>query len=176
MMFEIWVTSTSTIKIAAIWDIFSQAQTEFRIIPHSMNCANPNQPINSTLECAKNRFTGLRWIPSTPPGLIISIENGLEVTDTQCHSVCCVVLWDPRDDRYICGKSDLIPLDRKYYEQAVAESSSSSLGLTVTVGQMINREFPDISAENWSAHPRFGGYDRKDQIKQALQRALDQLK
>jgi non-canonical (house-cleaning) NTP pyrophosphatase len=201
-MFEIWVTSTSSIKIAAIREIFSQSSTQFRIVPHqvncanpnqpinstlncanpnqpinsTLNCANPNQPINSTLDCATNRLAGIRWDSTNPPGLVISIENGLEVTETLCHSVCYAVLLDPTTNQSVHGQSDPIPLDRKYYDQAVAESTPSSLGLNVTVGQMIHREFPDITAENWSAHPRFGGYDRKEQIKQALQRALDQLK
>jgi non-canonical (house-cleaning) NTP pyrophosphatase len=175
-MVEIWVTSTSSIKLAAITEVFSQSSQEFRIVPHSVNCSNPNQPVNSTLKCAQTRLKTLQWDPLTPPRLIISIENGLEVTETSCHSVCYAILLDPTTNRWVHGKSDFIPLDRKYYDQAVAESMASPLGLNVTVGQMIHREFPEITADNWSAHPRFGGYDRKDQIKQALERALDQLK
>jgi non-canonical (house-cleaning) NTP pyrophosphatase len=174
-MVEIWVMSTSPIKIEVIREVF----VECRIQPHRSMCSNPNQPVNSALECAMNRLTELDWSPAAPPYLIISIENGMEITATSCHDVCCVVLLDPRNHRCVHGISDPIPVDRKYYDQARAQSepqNSGPLGLSVTVGQMIHQKFPEIPADNWMADPRFGGYDRKDQIKQALRRALDQLK
>jgi non-canonical (house-cleaning) NTP pyrophosphatase len=179
-MTDIWVTSTSDIKIAAIREVFSHAPKEFRIVPHQVKCSNPNQPINSACDCATNRVTALQWDPSNPPYLIISIENGIDITATTCQDVCCVVLLDPHGHRCVHGLSDPIPVDRKYYDQAQARSQSTGTsgppGLSVTIGQMIHQEFPEVPADNWMADPRFGGYHRKDQIKQALERALDQLK
>ena len=81
-------------------------------------------------------------------------------------------------DEFICpgnvgsdsGGSENI-ISRLWLESA----TSDPLGLKVTVGQIIHRDYPEIPADNWMADPRFGGHSRKDQIKQALQRALDQL-
>lgn len=187
---RIVLTSKSQVKIDAICecDRFGAhpagAQTK-TIKPVTVVCSNPNQPINSAEECALNRIHKLTAEQLYAMDYIVSIENGIRLTDDLCEDVCVVVVKKIATNQTVSAESYSIPVDRKYYllakEASDAEAAVASplgfapAGIKYTLGEMIHREFPEIPADNWMADPRFGGKNRKDQILDALKTALAKL-
>jgi non-canonical (house-cleaning) NTP pyrophosphatase len=176
-MSQIWVTSESPLKLDVVAQVFPQAE----IIPSPVVAPNPPQPVNSAIECAKNRILALVETRSIHrlPDLIISIENGLQVDAMTCADVSGVVMYQPQTDHWVEAISDPIWVNCAFYEEARAKSEAegyfSPLGIKHTVGEMIQSHFPDIPANNWMADPRFGGIDRRRQMHQAISRAYDLL-
>lgn len=168
------VTSKSALKLQVVKDCLEQVfpGKTWVVNGYSCVCDNPTQPINSGPACAMKRLITLLHdgeINLNGYDLVISIENAVNVDNSTCEDICSVVAHNTRNGKTLTRNSFGILVPRKYYDQAKAKSASGHPdGLDVTLGQCIAEEFPDIPADNWMSSPRFGSYNRKDQIANAL--------
>ncbi len=134
----------------------------------------PPQPVNDGILTSSCK----RILAIDPPSgdhIIVSIENGLIVDGSSVSDVCLVVI-SCNNDFQTSHQSFKIDVPIKYYNQAVAMTSYNyelgHLGLEVTVGEMINKEFPDIDPKNWMASEQFGNIHRINQILDPLFKCL----
>ncbi len=145
---KILLASMSPIKIQAVREVFPTAQLD------CLNCSElhlPEQPINNTRECVLKRLEFIR----TRKGydLYLAIENGIE---------------NNQDIAFVAVNHgqlfESFPYEMEYINEFLAS------GVKTTYGKFLNAKDPSIPHDNWVKHY---GYDRKDQIVDALNKMLD---
>ena len=163
------LTSESRIKIDALSSLFPYAHISY----YSTSDAEiPEQPINSAGKCAGMRIDYVKENNELPKyDAIVSIENGV-VLDKDKFCDVCFVVFETCDGMRFVGNSKGIDIPPEYQDKLMDATPNTyklnNLGAPVTVGSLINQEHPDIPDNNWMAHPKFGGFDRRLQIRDAL--------
>lgn len=179
---KILVATQSGVKNAALKEVisglnfYSGVEIEsFDIQPEQ----NPPQPINTGRECALRRLELLKSqqeeLAGSSTAVFIAIESG--ITDTGGEEgpqdVCNVVVSRGEVDFY--SFSTPIPVPSNYYQMAKEEAEELDGGLSITVGEIIEKNVEGVDAKNWMKEEQFGGYDRLDQLKGVLLSALGKL-
>lgn len=182
---QIVITSKSQLKSTAIHlaiqDIYPNINT-FQMSYATHGAAIPEQPVNTGQECATMRIEYVcKKNKLKEYFMIISVENAIETIpndNNYVNDVCHVVIELPDKSRYN-GSSKPISVDKKYYMMAIENTPDDyylkNMGLSTTVGEMINREDPTINPKQWMDSDKFGGYSRIKQIQSALVDAIVQI-
>ncbi len=178
------LTSTSKLKSGAINDVFVSQFSNQRLFFNSASIKRysteeaeiPPEPVNSGQKCSELRIDFIKDNNKLKAyDVIISIENGLVVNNSEDHSsvtdVCYVTLETDTGYR-IRGQSKPCFLPAKFYYEAKNRTPDDykllDMGLIITVGEIIHEEYPDINPKNWMVDSRFGNKDRRIQINEAL--------
>lgn len=181
---KVTLCSESNVKTKVLTDVvaefpwLSNVSLSFK---DSQPTANPVQPINSGYVCSVRRINHLGADLQTPDQLVIAMENEIEAKDVEGKlsllDICHVTIQ--RGSVVVTAKSYGIPVPEEFYHQAQKVSDpeypNKEDGLSITVGTLIEKSFPEIKANNWMADLRFGGMDRVAQIKDALRVALKKI-
>lgn len=176
--------SESEVKINALKEVLQEFSWLSNIqvtCKDSQPTSNPVQPINTGYICSVRRIDHLGKELQTADQLVVAIENEIAVGQdgqkTVCTDVCHATII--RGDTKVTACSYGISLPEEYYLMALKESDPEYVnkeeGLSITVGSLIAKMFPEIKANNWMADSRFGGKDRSDQIKDALRAAIQKI-
>jgi len=163
-MLTVLLTSESALKQRVLKAFLNN---NYELITCATTAAEiPPQPVNSGQACAKARAEYAKEQIKEKYDLIVSIENEIRVTDGKVVDVCQVYFED--NNGMFRGTSSEIPVPEKYYQQALSQTPADyplrELGLSVTIGEMITKECPDIDSKNWMGN-------RDDQITEALKMA-----
>ncbi len=171
-MVHILLASTSEIKLAGVQLAFNQYYATINTAD-TVSVPNPEQPVNSGAICCKNR---LEYVMDNTGAydFVIAVENGIVVTDDDKMLDICYVIVQTKDGRQFCANDVGIKFASNWYLDALNQTPPDypllHLGLSVTIGSMINRAYPHISKNNWMKE--FGGKDRivtiADQIAKCL--------
>jgi len=185
-MLKVILTSESPLKTTVVRDALKSSLCDDYEITfvNTDNVKKPPQPVNDgTLTSSLKRIIHVqKYLNPGDKYIIISIENGI-YTDSQTSSgisdICLVVLVS-HDGFSVSHKSYEIDLPVKYYNEAVIATSQDydlkHLGLSVTAGEMIHREFNDVDPKNWMKDPKFGSHDRYHQIMDPLTKCISDYK
>lgn len=186
--FVIALTSKSPIKVATLNRLFGPLLDHFKLmLCPTVDLPTAEQPINSAEKCAGLRLDNIAKHYQIPAdAILISIENGMVTVpeDTKWIYDVASVTIEFKGKRY-SAQSDRshywAHVPYKWYleskERMVRENPSyvhAEDGLDITMGKshigpFLDREAPGkYSHDNWSGYPEFGGFDRKDQIFDAL--------
>lgn len=181
---EVLLTTSSDLKITTTKDVFQEMFPNRRFSFLSFPVASsalPAQPYLSTSACTSLRIELLTASQKLKPNqIVVAIENGIEGIPYGCLQDVCfcqVLITGPAEARWrsIHGHSVGIPIERKYFLAARAKNQPGDhdeLGFSVTVGEMIAEDYPDIDPKNWMADPRLANTDRRIQIAAALRNCL----
>lgn len=182
---KIVLASKSALKLESLKTVIEEIELLDGIPIEHINCdneLNPPQPINSGIQCARNRLSHLyESSPKVRNVIYISIENSVETnydikarnwpnsTENRSNDIAYVVLHF--NDKEFTSESVPIPNPEGYLEKAVSETPKdfNPLGLSITLGKLISGDFPDFPADNWMANPSLSPkYNRNQQIHGAL--------
>lgn len=172
-MKSVLLASESQLKLEAIRDdITRYFKSEVRFVLRSVQCGNPAQPVNSAMPCAENRLKAVT--EAEDYDMIVAVENGLLCDWGRPVVDICAVVVRTKDGRTARATSFPVPVPINYY-QRIAKYGAGPLGLSRTIGEEIHLDHEDIPKDNWMADGRFGGVDRRRQIRSALEKCLTQL-
>ena len=167
------LTSINPIKLAATRRVLEKRHKDIIVEGINVKCNNPEQPVNNGYLCALNRLLQV----SDRPDFLVSIENSLVSEGDSVYDVCYVIIQGSKGS--FSGQSKGILVANEFYNEASQHPVKGEApgfgvleGFSVTVGECINKKYPDIPKGNWMKDPRFGGIDREDQIIEALENAL----
>lgn len=174
--------SLSPLKVDALKESIAKVK-EFEgielVCVDSQPTNNPQQPINSGYECSVNRINHVLGEYNQPGTVIIAIESEFRVCTQEkwAHDVANATIKNGEELFTAHSYGIAVPYD--YYLKAEARSDPANpvkeLGLTITLGKIINEENPEIPHNNWQGHAKFGGIDRKEHIKDALVSVLQKF-
>ena len=121
---KVLLASTSPLKVEATEKCLRERWNDnFELIPVTITCDNPPQPVNSTFTCALNRIEATRTEkPMDDIDIVVSIENGIDNDSSDCHDIAVALCYLPRDRCTYAGISFPLSVHRKYYDQAKALS------------------------------------------------------
>lgn len=170
------VASTSVFKINAVIKAFQKsfATNSIKVNKYKVPSHVPEQPVGELagIEGALNRINELPL--KSHAEWALSIESYIQyVPKSDCwYDIGCIVLLNRLKSNKIIffTKPTLIPT--KYVEMAKKISEVTSKGYSVTAGELINKEFPNILKDNWHADAMFGGISRDILLEQAIYKAL----
>jgi non-canonical (house-cleaning) NTP pyrophosphatase len=159
------VTSASDIKVKTVADFITKNYPTIKVSSvEGFNCnkaPNPEQPINSAQQCAINRLEYCQKNIGAYDSnftVFVSVENGIELEGGPLD-VSHVVI--SHAGRYFKGQSFGIFFPEHYLEKAREQSKAdyehAKLGISKTVGEVINKLHPEIPKNNWMKDMRFGG-------------------
>jgi adenine phosphoribosyltransferase len=167
---EFALTSNSSLKYGIVFDSLTHLRIGGLGVKRGIGVntystsGTPEQPLNSALKCCQKRIENLitQKVKETH---FISIENGIEEKENgDVIDICYVVLKTPEKE-YI-HRSEEVEVDHDWFLQAIKETPNDYehrvLGLSVTIGEIINRENPDIPF----------GLNRQEQIRVPLFKCL----
>jgi adenine phosphoribosyltransferase len=166
--------------------------------------SSANQPFgyNYTCECAEKRIKKVyEHMNIGNSDIIISIENGIkQVSKTNaCEDFCVVQISTFNELRLITNRSVGIPIPFEYVLSAIKNHEKEypptdgikyfwknpttrtltmyGKGISVTAGEIIHLEHPDIPANNWMANKKFPNKygNRVKQIMDPLQKGFDEF-
>lgn len=183
-MLNIVLTSESSIKRKVLEDALKKSLCEeFKITCINTDIVKkPPQPLNDgTLTCSLKRILHVqKHLNPTDKNIIISIENGVYVNEDSSTSDICLVVLVGSNNFSISHKSQPIKFPVKYYNEAIISTPQDyelkHLGIPITIGEMIQKEFNDVDPKNWMSDNRFGSYDRYFQIMEPLMRCISDYK
>jgi len=179
MLKSLLLTSRSKIKEQAIKKgLDDRLHCDYKLTMCAVDCENPKQPLNSSYKCANNRIDKcLSTILGNNNDLIISVENiiNVDISRHLCEDVCTVVICDTTTSRRYEASSFAIPIDIEYFFEARENSKvdDNPLGIECTVGEIINKHFPHVPADNWMSWATNGEIDREMQILDAFNKCFD---
>lgn len=114
--------------------------------------------------------------------LIISIENGIVTKkgkSTGIKNVCYVMLQDKNGNKLI-KQSSGVSINPSWFNMSMTRTQKDykfiDQGLSVTIGQLINEIYRDISTNNWMKDCMFGGNDGVDIISEVFSECLQDYK
>lgn len=177
---KLFVATKSAVKNQALKEVLSTIKfyNGVEILPFDVQpVENPPQPINSGKLCAERRIALLKEENpcDTKEAAYIAIES--EIRDNGDISgpedVCHVIV--SRGDVTLHSFSTPIPVPLNYYQMAQKEAEALEGGLSITVGEIIEKNVEGVDAKNWMKEEQFGGWDRLDQLKAVLHSALGKL-
>ncbi len=131
----------------------------------------PEQPVGELagIEGALNRLNELSAHASSQ--WAVSIESYIQFfpqTNTW-QDKGCVVLLNRQKAQKLIFFTQPTPVASKYVEMAQKASAEiNDKGYSVTAGEMIHREFPEIPKDNWHGATMFGGISRDVLIQDAI--------
>ncbi len=183
-MWTIYLTSSNESKTEALREVVEEWRSWYdddiciKTSPLKENTpklpTRANQPIGSQegLECARLRIMETCDAALQDPRSIhVSIESTLEEDDTErvtVYDVALIQVYMPGQNLWSQGRSPKVRFPVKYWNILKSESRGP-LG-TITGGQLISEDDPNIPHNNWQEY--FGGLSRYAQIKEGLQQAL----
>lgn len=177
-MIAVALASKSHIKLDALREFLIKDQN-FNTNTLNIACYEikneliPEQPLNDGLECAKLRIEEIltkQKLDQIWSDYIISIENYI---DMNCNKDFCMVVIQNKNFSS-SGRSNGIDIDPNYLKEVTQHINSKykCFGSSKTYGSIISRE-KNVPSDNWMKD--INGIDRKDQIIQALKRAMNKI-
>lgn len=177
-MNSVLLCSTSPLKSKALIQFLQDRNTETLTIK-TFNCdalGLPPQPVNSALQCAKARLEYAKAKNDQQYDYYISIESGLmngfhgpnryfsDVSDE------CYVIIEYKG--ILAVGHDIIEIPEEYVD-FLPDEIDHKLGHSVTFGELLQKDYPDIDPKNWMK--TICNYDRSLMFNKALKRAFDNL-
>lgn len=180
------LASESPIKLRAVSEFFGIPENEI-LCKNTSDCELPEQPFNSGLNCCfarKNHVLGkLTDREKHYHDHIICIENEIRNECSFTGDICHVVIYNiPKAMNTHINNSKIISFPLRYFEYVKKHTTYShkgERGFSITIGQAIKLDDPDIDDKNWMSSGKYNlnhqetGYTcRFDQIVDALESAF----
>ncbi|ELU18645.1 hypothetical protein CAPTEDRAFT_179604 [Capitella teleta] len=167
---DIIVTSTKDAKVTAIRDAFQEVFGKATVTGMESQPNIAPQPVgySAGLKGAEERIENLRRSNAVHEHqVVVSIENFIVEMLPDCwFDVACVLLKDPLHNIEIQVFSQSTPVHLDYVQMAQdatpTDYNLSWSGLSVTVGEMIERSDPRICRSDW--HQHLSGVSRRQII------------
>ncbi|CAH2296050.1 PRRC1 [Pelobates cultripes] len=167
---DLVVTSNKEVKVAAIRDAFQEVFGMALVTGEDGQSNIAPQPVGyaAGLKGAQERIDGLRRsgvIHEKQPA--VSVENFIaELLPDRWFDIGCVILDDPIHGIRLETFTQATPLPLEYVQQAQnltpQDYSLRWSGLSVTVGEVLERNLPHVSRTDW--HVAFTGMSRRQMI------------
>ncbi len=176
------IASKSPQKAGAVQEVFQQffKDSNLHFIAHATPSGIPEQPVGRAvaIQGALNRISGLPKDICDTADYMITVENYIEQeADTKrWYDKGLIVLYKKAAAQEQISETEPVFFDTNYFEEAKNVSTEvTAQGLSITVGQIIAKKFPAqrmVNHQDFHREPEFGGVCRKDLIKAALIKAL----
>ncbi len=177
---KVLLCSTSTIKSEALNEFLSQRVPNFTIDTFDCSALGlPNQPIRSTLKCAKARLDYAKKMNSGKYyDLCISIENGIEES-TSSKQICdtCYIFIEGRGYLSVGACELAIPETLLHLLPfPLTNGLDHELGNNVTFGEKLQKEYPDLNIDPKNWMKTICNFDRVKMILESLTNAESGIK
>ncbi|KAJ8338660.1 hypothetical protein SKAU_G00354460 [Synaphobranchus kaupii] len=167
---DIVVTSDKEVKVAAVRDAFQEVFGLAMVTGEAGQSNIAPQPVGyaAGVKGAQERIDSLRRagvIHEKQP--VVSVENFIaELFPDKWFDIGCLILEDPGSGIRIETFTQATPLALEHVQQAQSltppDYSLRWSGLLVTVGEVLERNFPQVSRTDW--HLAFTGMSRRQMI------------
>ena len=154
---KVLVTSLSVVKRQAVEEYFKSKFPDDDLVIEQIDCTEaglPQQPIgvqDNIIKCAKVRLNyATRHTDFDLYDFVVSIENGI------CYSTMdrCAAIIHQRGTMG-AGLSFMLEFNRQYLDQLLQlkldRYSKHIVGYPVTIGELIQKDRPDVDPNNWMA-------------------------
>ncbi|KAF4081926.1 hypothetical protein AMELA_G00145960 [Ameiurus melas] len=167
---DIVVTSDKEVKVGAVRDAFQEVFGMAMVTGEASQSNIAPQPVGyaAGVKGAQERIDSLRRtavIHEKQP--VVSVENFIaELFPDKWFDIGCLILDDPGNGIHIETFTQTTPVALEHVQQAHSLTPSDySLrwsGLLVTVGEVLERNIPNVSRTDW--HQAFTGMSRRQMI------------
>ncbi|XP_048026435.1 protein PRRC1 isoform X1 [Megalobrama amblycephala] len=167
---DIVVTSDKEVKVAAVRDAFQEVFGLAMVTGEAGQSNIAPQPVGyaAGVKGAQERIDSLRRaavIHEKQP--VVSVENFIaELFPDKWFDIGCLILDDPGNGIHIETFTQATPVALEYVQQAQSltppDYNLRWSGLLVTVGEVLERNVPNISRTDW--HLAFTGTSRRQMI------------
>ncbi|XP_051541193.1 protein PRRC1-like isoform X2 [Myxocyprinus asiaticus] len=167
---DIVVTSNKEVKVAAVREAFQEVFGLAMVTGETGQSNIAPQPVGyaAGLKGAQERIDSLRRaavIHEKQP--VVSVENFIaELFPEKWYDIGCVILDDPGNGIHIETFTQATPVALEHIQQAQSLTPPDYplhwSGLLVTVGEVLERNVPNISRTDW--HQSFSGVSRRQMI------------
>ncbi|XP_027029440.1 protein PRRC1 [Tachysurus fulvidraco] len=167
---DIVVTSDKEVKVGAVRDAFQEVFGMAMVTGEASQSNIAPQPLGyaAGVKGAQERIDSLRRtavIHEKQP--VVSVENFIaELFPDKWFDIGCLILDDPGNGIRIETFTQTTPVALEHVQQAQSltppDYSLRWSGLLVTVGEVLERNFPNISRTDW--HLAFTGMSRRQMI------------
>ncbi|XP_013999386.2 protein PRRC1 [Salmo salar] len=174
---DIVVTSDKEVKVGAVRDAFQEVFGMAMVTGEAGQSNIAPQPVGyaAGVKGAQERIDSLRRagvIHEKQP--VVSVENFIaELFPDKWFDIGCLILEDPGAGIHIETFTQATPLALEHVQQAQSltppDYSLRWSGLLVTVGEVLERNIPNVSRTDW--HQAFTGMSRRQMI-QSTAKAL----
>ncbi|XP_067114727.1 protein PRRC1 isoform X1 [Osmerus mordax] len=170
---DIVVTSDKEVKVGAVRDAFQEVFGMAMVTGEAGQSNIAPQPVGyaAGVKGAQERIDSLRRagiIHEKQP--VVSVENFIaELFPDKWFDIGCLILEDPGAGIHIETFTQATPLALEHVQQAHSltppDYSLRWSGLLVTVGEVLERNVPNVSRTDW--HQAFTGMSRRQMIQSA---------
>ncbi|KAI5099971.1 protein PRRC1 [Silurus meridionalis] len=167
---DIVVTSDKEVKVGAVRDAFQEVFGMAMVTGEACQSNIAPQPVGyaAGVKGAQERINSLRRtavIHEKQP--VVSVENFIaELFPDKWFDIGCLILDDPGNGIHIETFTQTTPVSLEHVQQAQSltppDYSLRWSGLLVTVGEVLERNMPNISRTDW--HQAFTGMSRRQMI------------
>lgn len=170
---DIVVTSDKEVKVGAVRDAFQEVFGMALVTGEAGQSNIAPQPVGyaAGVKGAQERIDSLRRagvIQEKQP--VVSVENFIaELFPDKWFDIGCLILEDPGAGIHIETFTQATPLSLEHVQQAQSltppDYSLRWSGLLVTIGEVLERNAPNVSRADW--HQAFTGMSRRHMIQSA---------
>lgn len=170
---DIVVTSDKEVKVGAVRDAFQEVFGMAMVTGEASQSNIAPQPVGyaAGVKGAQERIDSLRRagiIHEKQP--VVSVENFIaELFPDKWFDIGCLILEDPGTGIHIETFTQATPLALEHVQQAQSltppDYSLRWSGLLVTVGEVLERNVPNVNRTDW--HQAFTGMSRRQMIQSA---------
>ncbi|TTF71932.1 Protein PRRC1 [Bagarius yarrelli] len=167
---DIVVTSDKEVKVGAVRDAFQEVFGMAMVTGEASQTNIAPQPVGyaAGIKGAQERIDSLRRtavIHEKQP--VVSVENFIaELFPDKWFDIGCLILDDPGNGIHLESFTQTTPVALEHVQQAQSltppDYSLRWSGLLVTVGEVLERNMPNINRTDW--HQAFTGMSRKQMI------------